>query len=71
MNKIILQIQLRVWYAVVFLLTSISLKAQDSILNKYGLLVITSTKQLHKIIIDTPAKSMSDLKKRFPVWCLT
>jgi zinc D-Ala-D-Ala dipeptidase len=73
MNKITHAFQLRVILAVVFLLTSVAVAAQagttlkkDSILNKYGLFVITSVKQLQKTTALNPAKQMIDIKKLIP-----
>lgn len=66
MNKITHQIQLRVIYIVVFLLSLCHCHSQEIPPNKYGLRVITSTVQLQKTCQLAPGKQMVDLKKRIP-----
>jgi len=51
---------------IVFLLTTLHANAQDTVLNKYGLWVITSNVQLQKTINKSPAKKMIDLKAAIP-----
>jgi len=70
MNKIIHRFEIQVICCIVFLLTSIVTAAQDSVLNKYGLRVISSVKELQKTIIQNSAKQMVDLKKRIPALIL-
>ncbi len=66
MNKIILRFHLTVIYGIVFLTVAFSAVAQDSSLNKYGLLVIHDATVLQNSIRNDPAKAMSDLKKKIP-----
>ena len=50
----------------VFLAVPVFAKAQDTILNKYGLWVISSAQQLQKTIRKKPAKAMVDIKQFIP-----
>jgi len=70
MNKIIHRIGLTVIYVIVFLLTSVTVPAQDTVLNKYGIWVISSMPVLKKTIIKNPGKQMTDLKKQMPALVL-
>ena len=63
MNKIIHRIQLLSIYGMVFLTVPAFAKAQDTLLNKYGLWVINTSQQLQKTIRDHPEKNMVDVKK--------
>ena len=66
-NKIILQFQLPVIYVIVFLLSGTHLFAQkDSLLNKYGLWVISDRAQFQKTINNKPGKAIIDIKKNIP-----
>lgn len=51
---------------VVFLLTPQFSKAQDTVLNKYGLWVIKDVKLLQKTIRKNPDKQMTDIKAQVP-----
>jgi D-alanyl-D-alanine dipeptidase len=51
---------------IVFLLTSATSFGQDTILNKYGLWVITEVKMLKKTIAENPYKQMTDLQQLIP-----
>jgi zinc D-Ala-D-Ala dipeptidase len=73
MNKIIHRHQFFAVCTVVFLLTSVATAAQiarkvkmDTVLNKYGLWVIQSARQLQKMGTQNQAKKMVDLKKSIP-----
>ena len=73
MNKIIHRFQLKVIYTIVFLLTCALVMAQpatarqkDSILNKYGLWIITTLPQLQKVVVKNAGKQLIDLKKYIP-----
>lgn len=58
---------MKILYGIVFLLSGLSLHAQnDPVLNKYGLLVISDWQQLQKTIHDNPEKVMLDIKKKMP-----
>jgi zinc D-Ala-D-Ala dipeptidase len=63
MNKIIHRCQLLLICTVVFLLSNFHTKAQDTILNKYGLWVINTAEQLKKTCQHDVAKKMIDIKK--------
>ncbi len=66
MNKIIHRFQLMLICIIVFLLSPVLTRAQDTILNKYGLWVINTVKQLKKTEQHDPGKAMTDLKKEIP-----
>ena len=73
MNKIMHRFQLVLICHVVFLLTSQQCPAQpvikpgsDTILNKYGLWVISSTTTLQKTVYKNPGKQMKDVKEVIP-----
>src|SRR5436190_6644141 len=73
MNKIIHRFQLTVFCNLVFLLTSIAVTAQnalklreDTVVNKYGLLVLHSLPQLQQAVKKNPANQMMDLRKLIP-----
>jgi zinc D-Ala-D-Ala dipeptidase len=73
MNKIIHRLEFTAICAIVFLLTPITITAQqahtvkvDTVLNKYGLWVIQSANQLQKMVGKNPAKQMVDVKKAIP-----
>jgi zinc D-Ala-D-Ala dipeptidase len=66
MNKIIHRIELGAIYCIVFLLTVCNASAQDTILNKYGLWVISDMVQLQKTVSKNPQKQMIDLQKKIP-----
>ncbi len=53
-------------YGMVFLTVPVCAAAQDSLLNKYGLWVVTTTAQLKKTIQTNPAKALTNLKKGIP-----
>ena len=53
-------------YGMVFLAVPVFAKAQDTILNKYGLWVISTPQQLQKTIRKKPAKAMVDIKQFIP-----
>lgn len=61
-NKIILRFQLPLFYVIIFTLIIPDASAQDTILNKYGLWVISDIAQLQKTVLKDPAKAMVDLK---------
>ena len=67
MYKIIHRSQLTLIYVIVFMLTSVAVFAQDTLLNKYGLWVIDNVEQLQKTIDHNPAKTMVDLKRTVPL----
>ncbi len=66
MNKIIHRFQVALIYAIVFLLTISVARAQDTVLNKYGLWVIADAAQLEKTVQYNPGKAMVNLKKIIP-----
>ena len=66
MNKIIHRFQLLLIYGVVFLTSPAQSNAQDTVLNKFGLWVITDMQQLQKNIQANPAKAMANLKTVIP-----
>ena len=57
---------MQVIFTVVFLLTSVTIVAQDTVLNKYGLWVIHSLPEYKRTVIKNPVKQMVDLKQRMP-----
>lgn len=66
MNKITHRFQIKIFWSLIFLLNLSPAKAQDTILNKYGLWVITTVKLLNKTIEKNPFKQMIDLKTKIP-----
>jgi D-alanyl-D-alanine dipeptidase len=62
-NKIIHRFELLLIYTIISTLIIHDAKAQDTILNKYGLWVIKDVAQLQKTVMQNPAKAMVDLKK--------
>lgn len=66
MNKIIHQFELKAIWIFVFLLISATLPAQDKLLNKYGLRVISDIPQLRKTTANNRAKLMYDLRWKIP-----
>jgi zinc D-Ala-D-Ala dipeptidase len=73
MNKIIHRFQLNIIYSIVFLLTSGSTGAQtrygpreDTALNKYGLRVLHTLKELERTVAKNGNNQMTDLKKKIP-----
>ncbi len=73
MNKIMHRFQLLLVCGIVFLLTSQKCPAQvklkpaaDTVLNKYGLWVISDAATLQKTFYKNPAKEMKDIKKMIP-----
>ena len=66
MNKIIHRFQLLLIYGIVFLTCPAAANAQDTVLNKYGLWVITNIHQFQKTTRAEPAKTMIDLKIAIP-----
>jgi zinc D-Ala-D-Ala dipeptidase len=67
MNKITHRFQLSLIYVIVFILIIPGAFAQDTLVNKYGLWVITGIEQLQKTVQHDPAKAMLDLKKTIPL----
>jgi len=65
-NKIIHRFQIIVICCTVFLLNTVKLAAQDTIVNKYGLWVLHSLSELNKTVQYDPAKKMIDIKKNIP-----
>jgi len=66
MNKVILRFQLFLILTGFFILISAGLPAQDTVLNKYGLWVISDVAKLQKMASINHAKAMVDLKKTIP-----
>ena len=66
MNKIIHRFQLFLFCTTIFILIATGAMAQDTVLNKYGLWVISDVNQLQKTALQKPAKAMVDLKKTIP-----
>lgn len=66
LNKIIIRFQLSLFYVTFFTFLSCSTLAQDTILNKYGLWVISDITVLQKTVAKNSSKAMVDLKKINP-----
>jgi len=66
MNKIVQAFQLYIINMIVFLSTTLHANAQDSVLNKYGLLIIHTKAQLQKTAEKDAAKSMVNIKTAVP-----
>jgi zinc D-Ala-D-Ala dipeptidase len=62
-NKIIHRFELLLINVIIFALIIPDARAQDTVLNKYGLWVIKDVVQLQKTVEKNPAKAMVDLKK--------
>lgn len=62
-TKIIHRFQLLLIYTAFFVAIIPAAMAQDTVLNKYGLWVISDVAQLQKTAIQNPAKAMVNLKK--------
>jgi D-alanyl-D-alanine dipeptidase len=63
-NKIMHRVEFRTVCCIVFLLTAAICSAQDSMLNKYGLQVISNEKMLQKTVTKNPDKQLTDLKQQ-------
>ncbi len=66
MNKIILRFELLLFYSMVLSTLPEWGIAQDIVMNRYGVKVITRPRQLARCIKKDPANAMSDLKKKVP-----
>jgi zinc D-Ala-D-Ala dipeptidase len=67
MNKIVQGFHITVTCLTIFLSTTAQCSTrQDTVLNKYGLWVISSTATLQKTVLHNPGKAMVDLKKAVP-----
>ena len=66
MNKITHRFQLMAICSIVFLLTALSAAAQNTVVNKYGLVVIENVKQLQQTVLKNADMQMVDIKNHIP-----
>jgi len=66
MNKITISLQLFIICLILFV-HPVSTSAQDTVLNKYGLLVINKITELNRSVLINPDKKMVDIKRNIPM----